>query len=454
MITTNKRAVETFIVNKTAQTTMPTSGTVSNSSTLNVNLADGQLGFVSDSIFGTVALNTFVDATPTIAEAPVLAIYQGTPQSASVATATATYPLSVRSYERTASIDGRGDVKVTKQAYRLPSHSVWVVGAEDTNAGEINVAKTTEYSISVGLRGYRVEEHYSYQSAAAVNASVVTPDFTALSKNEKQGRSWIIHNLAWEINKHSKVVRVNSKVPANMPVLALAVSKAGGAGKEIGGVTPLAAGDVVNVVNTASGLKTVTFTEAMATSLKNAALKVQGGVIADLEWTIVPIDLADAYTVSTVETDMLILIGLDESLAYNDRIPQVKTSLKVGLTRGFDYLTVRNVQASFSDEGQGLSRQLDLLYKATHGQKKYSNIHTEDPYVTYPSPIIDGTTYVVYNVMHGELDHIDTSNIILTPKREIICIPSANTTLISSFDTVLNNWLGSSKTNNAIIALN
>ena len=88
MLSTNKRATESFLVARQGQTALPSSGTLNNTSTTNVNLANGQLGFVSDSIFGSVAMNAFVDASPTITEAPIIAIYQGNENSASMATAT------------------------------------------------------------------------------------------------------------------------------------------------------------------------------------------------------------------------------------------------------------------------------------------------------------------------------------------------------------------------------
>lgn len=465
MINTRKRATETFIVARQGQSTMPTSGNINSSTFPNVNLAYGQLATVSDSIYGTVALNTITDATPTIAEAPVLAIYQGGEYAASMATATASSPLWVRPYERTNPINGKGTVRVTKQAYREPTHSVYVVGNTVGSTGEINVLDETTYSLSVALRGRRIQESHSIQEASVLHASVTSPNFTDLGYTDAQAVDWITTYMAWNINRNSQLLNLNTRFPANWPVLALLVNTVGATGTAIGGnaggapSTALAAGDVLPVLNTDTGLRNITLTEALASSIKNAAVAASGDAIGNVTWTIETIDLAEAGEVTLSRGEILMIIGLDERTAYVDYIPEVKTRVQVGLTAGFDFDTVQNLEAEFADEGQGQYRPLDLLYKATHGQRKYSLRHTEDPVINFPSPIVDGIGgYVVYNILHQNADHIDTFNTVVSPYREIICIPrySTGTTtnpLIATFDGVLNNWLASTPTNGAIVSL-
>ena len=196
-----KRPLESFLV-AGSDTAMPTSGTLTDS-TSDVGLNPGQLGLVADSIYGSVALNTYLDATPTVAEAPVIAIYQGNDNSNNLLGSSATYPLWVRPFERSNPIDGRGKVEVTKQLFRKASQSVWVVGDETGTAGEINVLDETIYGIRIAFRGRRVEEMQSEQQAAGLPVSVTTPNFTDLGKTEAEGRSWLVHNLAYEINRNS-----------------------------------------------------------------------------------------------------------------------------------------------------------------------------------------------------------------------------------------------------------
>lgn len=456
-----KRATETFLVAKAAQTTIPVTGTLNNSSTLNVNLADGQLGITNDGIVGTVAQHSFVDATPTITEAPIIAIYQGTANSGSIASATPTGPLGVEPYIRSNPIDGNGKVQITKQAYREPTHNVWVVGAAAGATTDINVASNTIYSIAVALRGRRIVESHSVEEAATLHAHVTTPDFTAtgLNLNNAQAIDWITTNLAYNINRNSNILNVNSRFPANWPVLALLIDTTGATGTAIGGVDPIAAGDTIAVVNTTTGVRNVVLTEALATSIKNAAIAATGDVIADVTWSIVTIDLSEAGEVVTSIGEAIMLIGLDEKLAYKDRIPQVKTSLEVGLTAGFNAATVYNEELEYADEGQGLARQLQLLFENTHNQRKYNLRHTEDPIIEYASPIVAGEKYFVYNILHGNIEQVDTFNTVYSPYREIVCIPrySAGTTAhaaIALLDTAFNAWLVSSKNNGNLISLN
>ncbi len=450
-----KRATETFIV-ANGVTTLKEDGTVNNSSTLNVNLTENQIGFANDSLFnGTYDTHEFVATSVTVAEAPILKLYQGTAASANILGASANGPLAVEPYIATNPINGNGTVKVTKQAYRDPQHNVWVVGSAAGSTDDINVLSNTVYSIAVGFRGRRIQETHSLEEAATLHAHITTPDFSAtgLNLNNAQAIDWITTNLAYNINRNSYLLNMNSRFPANWPVLALLIDTTGATGTPIGGVTPIAENDVIAVVNTSTGTRNVTLTKAMADSIKAAAVTGFGDVIANVTWSIVTIDLSEAGEIATSKGEAIMLIALDEKTAYKDRIPQVKTSISVGLTAGFDYNTVYNTELNYSDEGEGLARQLQLFYENTHGQRKYNLRHTEDPIIEYPNPIADGGQYTVYNILHGNQEQIDTFNVVYSPYRELVCIPASNTTLISSVDTLLNTWLASAKNNSAVLSL-
>ncbi len=449
MISTNRRAPENFLVAAAGQTAL--SNAANSGSSINNGLAvllnDGQLGIVAASAFGTVALNNFTDGTPTVQEAPIIQIYQGNANSSnpSLAQASATYPLWARPYEVTAPIDGRGRVVVTKQAYRTPLHNVWVIGSEDGNTDAINVLSNTEYRLSIAFRGRRQEEMYTGEQTTVIHPTLTTPDFssTGLNLTNEQAIDYITTYMVYNINRNSKALTMNTRFQSKAPVVAFLISSAGGAGTEIGGLSPIAAGDVISVVTTTSGTRNITLTSAMATSIKNAAIAATGDVIADVTWTIVTADLANAGVVSAAACDRIMLMALDETLAYSDKIPQVKVSLRSGLTYGFDYTKVYNEELVYADEGQGDGRTLDLLYKATHGQRKYSLNHVEDPVINFPSPVDTTATYTVYNITHGRTDMVDSLNLIYSPFREIILIPSSNTTLVTNLDTALNAFLAS-----------
>jgi hypothetical protein len=114
-----------------------------------------------------------------------------------------------------------------------------------------------------------------------------------------------------------------------------------------------------------------------------------------------------------------------------------------GLGDVYKRQVVLNSEVVKADPGQGDARTLDLLYKETEGQRKYNLRHENIPLTEYPSPIDLSLTYVVYNIMHSKKSSYDMINDGSMPMREIICIPTANTTLITNFEAALNPWLAS-----------
>lgn len=457
MTKSTKRHLESFVVAKVGQTSVPTSGTYYNSSTGAVSLNDGQLGIISDSVWGTVAPNVFVDATPTVAEAPVIRILNGTSTSANPA-APATYPLANRPFRSTSPIDFRGNVTVTKQAYREPEHSVWVIGNTVTETNAVNVLDNTYYQISIGFRGRRTVNAFSLEQAAYLRPSYTSKDYTALGLSDALAVDDILTNLAWDINRNSQQFAINSRYPSNSPVIAFLIDTTGTTGTAIGGVDPIVAGDVINVVTTTSGTKTLTLTEAMATSIKDAAIAATGDVIADVTWKIMVTDLASAGSATGGTADMLMIMALDQPVAFKDYVEPVKVYLEVALPHGFNYNTVRYTQANTGDEGQGSFRQLNTYWLKTQGQREYNLRHTEDPIVNYPTPFVDGEKYTIYTFKHGKYTQVDTSNNIYSGFLDVVAIPaySSGTTpngLIATWDGIINSILGSTTHNDAIVTL-
>lgn len=429
----NKRhALENFIVAAAAQTTMPTSGTVSNTSTGAVNLADGRLGIASDSVYGSVAMNTFLGATPTIDNAPVIKIYQGTSASANPGGATATYPLSVRSYESTAPIDGRTLVTVTKQAFREAKHNIWALGGIPSGTTDINILDDTEYRVRIAYRGYRMEEFYSMEEAASTRVSITTPDFTNTPAITSP-LDWIVTYLGWNIDRNSQALNIPTRFAANDPIVAIAVTTTASGATTI---ASLNVGDFLPVVNTQFGIRGITLTQAMLDSL-DAAATATGFT------HFVTIDTANAGTATGGTAEGLFLMALRNTTSYLDYIPQTEVRLVVGLPGGFDTTTVLNSEVVKADPGQGYARDLDLFYKETQGQRKYGLRHELIPVIEYPSPIDLTLTYVVYNIMHGKQTAMDSINQGYQPFRELILIPTTNTTLITNFEAALNPWLAS-----------
>jgi hypothetical protein len=445
----NKRAVETFLVAAVGQTALPTSATaLVNSSTGAVNLNNGQLGiFAAYPMDGgsVVDMNTAVNHTTTyatVATAPWIQIFQGTADSANPGGSTAKYPLFPRPYEASQVIKGQNNLVVTKQLAESPTFSTWVMGAAQGNGTAISALDNTEYGIAVAYRGRMMDELYSPEATNHTNFYFSTPNYTALSTAEPTDH--LLQNLAWQINRNSKAVAVNrTKYRGSDPVVALLVdSNSPSAGVAIGGVTPIAAGDVIPVVTTQFGTRSITLTAAQAASIKDAMIAATGEAIADVDANILNINLATAGAVTGGVGDTLILLSLDRDQAFEDRVPQLKVRLDVALPAGFLTTTYLEEEVQ-SSEGQGQGRNLNLWYKATHGQRKYNLDHTMDPVIEFPSPIDEDTTYAQYTILHEDVNQIDTSNVAVSPMKEVILIPSANTTLVTAIDNVLGAWVAS-----------
>ena len=227
-------------------------------------------------------------------------------------------------------------------------------------------------------------------------------------------------------------------------MVAFAVGTSATNGTSIAGLT--AAGQNLTVFTYNGADRSIYLTPEMVASLKTAV----AGTTNPYNFTyIYKVVVSDAGVAATNDTLGVLIMALDRTTSYVDRIPEVKVRIRPGLNAGFNYNTVSLVERSLADEGQGYSRQLDILYKNTAGQRKYAQRHVVDPIIEYPSPIVAGGSYVVYNINHGRSEQVSsTGGAVYSPYREIICIPrySAGTTahpVIDALQTALNSYLAS-----------
>lgn len=433
-----RRPVETFLVGSadSALTNVANPGEHINLNTGAANIANGQLGLMCTSPIGTVGINVLTDATPTIAEAPVVKLVQGNANSANPSAAVATYPLAVRAFESSQDIDSAYTLTVTKQLAVTPTHSTWVIGGDPGGTDVVTALDNTTYELTVVFKGRVMDEFYSPNAAHYFTPEFTTPNYTALGT--AQPVDHLIQNLCYNINRNSYALGVPSSIyRGGLPIVAIAIDETSGAG----GVDAdaITAGTVLDIVTTNLGTRSITLTQAMVDSIQDALSAA--GWAADT--ALLTIDLSTAGTATGGIADGFILMALDRPLAYVDYIPQVKTRLDVGLSSGFDSTLVYHNEEVFANEGQGQGRVLDLFYKATHGQRKYSLRHTLDPVINYPSPVDVDEEYVQYTIHHINSVQIDSFNIINSPMKEIVLIPSANSTAIASFDTIFGAWVTS-----------
>lgn len=432
----NKRAVETHLVTSGDAALYNTAGAtnhINNTSTGAVRLADGQIGIFSGSDYGTVALNVATDATPTVAEAPVIYIAQGTADSANPSTAqgNATYPLWARPFERSADIFSDSRILATKEVYSAPTNTVWVVG--DTGAlatGAIQVEDNTEYMMTIAYRGYVIDEDFNHTATKTFKPSYVTPNYTTLGTTNSLDH--LIQNFLWDVNRNSRILTINQE--GNEPLVGLALDLTGTVGTDHTAASP---GDFLPIVTTTAGNRGITLTANDITVL-TAALPSGS--------TIVTIDTTTAGT-SANGANAMAFFALDRKTAYSDRIKPLKIDFDLALTTGFDYQQVHHDKTSYAYEGQGTGRQMYLRYQATHGQRKYQGLHREIPAPNFDNPYSLSGTYTIYTLVYADTEQVDTFNVVVSPHKLIVGVPSGDSTTIGQWDSAIDSWLASAGSN-------
>jgi hypothetical protein len=429
----NKRPMKSFMVASGDQALVAGGVTLMNSSTGVVNIADGQLGIFSADFNSTVA-NDVVPGTYDITNAASIRIIQGTADSADPSNSQYKYPLYPRPFAASAPIAGTTDITVTKQAYEAPTNTVWVVG--DTNAlatGGITATDETSYSIGISYRGRIIDEMYNRRNTQHTIVSTVTPDFTTLGTAKPV--DWIIQSLVEQTNSNSYAIRSSRpRFQGNDPVVALALNLSGTGGTA---VAALAAGTFLPIQNTANGVRGITPDAALVATLQ-AALPAGSSILTA--------DTTTGGTVTGGEADVMAFVALDRKTVSVDKVAPVKIDVNIGLRSGFDATTVYSEKTSRPGEGQGLGRQLDLEWKATEGQNLYTLSHQEDPVINFPSPVDTTATYNKYTVHHKTMYQMDTFNATYNPMKEIILIPTTDTTTVAAFDAAFGAWLTSAGT--------
>lgn len=429
-----KRPVESILVAKSNAAVLAAGTNLINASTGVVNLADGQLAVIDSSGRGTNTLMEAIAPGDTTADSPVIRIVQGTANSSNVPVSIK-FPLAARPYEQSGDIIGRNVYAYRGKAYAAPYSSAWVVGAATAaSSGQLNIEDNAEYILRLAIRGERIQEFYtSSHGGVGKNFSFVSPSYSTAGLTSNVDH--LVQNLAYILNRQSKQFNFSGpSFGANLPIIALAVDASGGSGVAITSV----AGTSVPVVVTPSGLtKTLTLTADHVATLANL---VTAGNVPNTA----TIELIDLSTAGAGTADQLIILALDEDLAYEDRKVNVKNRLVVGLGGAFDSATVLNSEDSNMFEGSGTSRQMNIMWKNTAGQRKYSPYRGfEVLKIEVPSPIVDGAKYDAYIIEAYEDHQLSLTGVSNSPQKTIILVPTADTVTKAALEAVLNPWMAS-----------
>lgn len=443
----NKRPVETFLVVKAGvalyntaghgnNITDLTGGTVPKGTTV---LAEGSVGVFDADGYGSNAINTAITSGNTIAHSPSIYIAAGLPKdSVTNQGAIQPYPLWQRPYERSGNINGSNWMVATYKAYQAPQYSAWLVGNPIGVAGQINVIDETEYVLQVAEFGYANDIFYSSTATNVIEGSFVTPNYTALGTVNPVDH--IVQNIAYQFDRNSRHLGIynNNVFHGNSNIVAFAISPDKAAGADISGLT---AGDVVTVVDNVNVGGTIVMTDEIIATLQDT-------LASNTDWpsdsSIIAVDLSTAGTnVAGSSAEGIIFVSLDRAVAYVDRIPFLKSTIRAGLNKGFDYVSVYSAKGSDVNEGQGTYRLVSDQYNKTHNQRLYNLNQTEFPIINFPTPFVSTAKYNQFIFTHVDANQIDTTNISESPLKTIVCVPNTESTFVTNFTTLMNAWLAS-----------
>ena len=413
---------------------------------------DGQLGVYDAST------NLAIDSSYLFTDSPVIYIAQGTGAT------TATYPLPLRKQEKSMPINGKYVISVQKNSYTAPYNNVWIIGASGADSGAINISDETVYELSIKFDGRRIDI-LNGRNQPAIFPQFETPDYSVDGPaTTKLQRDHLLMNLATEINRNC--IAGN---PAGAPVVAYLVQDVS-VDTDPGSVQKTVAdlddgSDTFTVGYKADGSR-ITWTSNAAESAGVAAAITaynaangSGQDIATADLLVPPLiatppsgsaaetDVTNGDTAvagTSYETTWLILVAVDPSLAYFDRIAQTKSRMVVGLRQGFNVATVTNYEGSKPFEGIGVGRHVNLFYQETDELRKFDTVQPPGAYsMLYDTPVDTTATYNSYTIVHKTPNVATNSLPSEDPFTTVVFIESGDTTTSAAFESLIRTWVAS-----------
>jgi len=424
--------VEKILVASGNQALVAPGTSLINSSTGVFNIASGQIGIFADGN-GNLTKDTALGPGDDTNDAPGIYIVQGTSDSAAPKASIGITPLPMRAVEKSQFILKNGVYQYRGASYAAPTHSTWVIGRKDGTSGQINVSSEKRYSFSIAFDGRRVDV-LNGRNQPAFYPDFTTPDFTEEGiTTTVTKRDYLLTYLAFAANQESRLYPGN---PGGGDFICLAISETGtGSGTAISGMS---AGNYNIGYDGNGNVITVAFTADMVTSLKEAIV-ANGGPL-DNTSELVTYNKATAGG-GTTQVDVLAFMALDSPTAYFDRIPQVKSRLKVGPVEGFNSLVYKS-EVCKAYEGEGIGRAWKIFYESTDELRKFASEQSPSAYaIQYSSPIAGTETFDAYTIYHAQPDFATNGAKTEHPCMTIILNPVGDTTTTAALEAVLNPWM-------------
>jgi len=419
-----KRPVEKILVVK-GNETLPTDGTpLTDPSTLDVNLNDGQVGLL-DVTPGSSTFNQFINnaGSFTFNDVPVIKIVQGTNKSADPGSANV--PFTKRPYETSVEIIGKGVTAYTGRTYAGPKRSASVLAPSATPQ------ELAKYSIYLGFRGRRVTEFDSgIQAVVKKKVEYNTPEYSTL--NYTSDTDDLVQNLVYQLDQNSQQFQpFFGNFGGSWKEIAFAVDLSGGSGTAISTIT---AGTSVPVIVSPDGItRSVVFDQEMVDTLAD--------VVANTALTTSStIELVSAATFGSGTSDYILIMAMNEIPAYIDRDPTLHIRIDCGAGDRFEDESINFVVGCNPFEGQGTYRQWKIYWDNTNGQRAYSQNRDLYPVLVYPTSLVDTETYDALILEHYSSSQVQFTGTSNSPYKTIVLIPNTGSGKAAILDG-LNDWL-------------
>jgi len=285
----------------------------------------------------------------------------------------------------------------------------WLVGAPIGDINSLDIQSEAEYRLHCTAHGYRIDMIHSQYNHPTITGMATSPDWLThpTITTTVQQLDWMNQSLVQHFNKQS--VGGNHKI-----AVAFCINTTGSYGDTIASV--IANGDDQNIVIGYQSYDCpihLHIDKCRLAALENIETSLNDKYgIAPGTATIVPYVLPDhcymapagtVYAGTTGESDMMIVMALDEICAIYDDIDNSSRKLKVSSHFAESYIKPNacSCVGSSGCEEIGSGRQLWNQFKAVEDFKSYSSSKEWGAnHVAFPNEINQKAGYDVYSIAH------------------------------------------------------
>lgn len=431
---------------------MATSGNLVPNTGYSVNLSNGQLGAVSLSRGATRDYGVFLNASDTVAAAPVIQLVQGTPNSSNLRNASA-YGHTHKPYVSSAPINSAYAIAMQSRIASYGTFSSFAIGAA-SGTGAIRPQDESMYTLHVNFDGIRRNRYDGHKSLSQVSATIETPDFTN-NAIYTDSVDYIVQALAQRINLQSAMLGTNGRVTGNNRVVAFAINTAGGSGVALGtgagNISSLTVGSTVNFMSFDGFTYDFPVTEEFKKTVAAWVSASSNNIVAAS--TIEVIDLSTAGTAAGKAADVIVVMGLDEELpVVYDGLKGEKVRLRVGTENALNTEGLNVSELVMPFEGAGSGKHLKVFYDQGPAMQVYSQERWGMNYnlIVPPHYIDENKFYNVFTILHRDEYRVEYSHMEDYPHMTMILLESdpatgdaVDTTTLASLNAILAPWLNS-----------